>query len=53
LRTAPSPRPRAASLQGDVRGAIEQYHSALALRPDDPFTSEMLSTALQEAALAD
>ncbi|KAJ1632657.1 hypothetical protein T492DRAFT_590913, partial [Pavlovales sp. CCMP2436] len=36
-------------LGGDVHAAIVHYHQALSLRPDDTFTSEMLSRALEEA----
>jgi len=36
-------------IRGDVEGAIEAYHQALGRKPDDPFASEMLSRALQEA----
>lgn len=36
-------------LQGDIDGAIEIYHQALSRKPDDPFSSEMLSRALEEA----
>ena len=34
---------------GDVDGAIDTYHKALSRKPDDPFTSEMLTRALSEA----
>ena len=34
---------------GDFDGAIEIYHQALSRQPDDPFSSEMLNRALQEA----
>eukprot|EP00392_Amoebophrya_sp_AT5.2_P006948 g6960.t1 len=37
-------------LQGDVHAAIEGYHKALALHPDDVFCQEMLNYAVQEAA---
>ncbi|KAG8464771.1 hypothetical protein KFE25_010139 [Diacronema lutheri] len=60
-QTALSVRPRAAStyaalafahhLAGDSHQAIVHYHQALSLRPDDTFTSEMLSRALEEALL--
>jgi len=33
---------------GDVSGAIELYHKALSMKPDDTFTVEMLNRALQE-----
>jgi tetratricopeptide (TPR) repeat protein len=36
-------------LKGDFDGAIEMYHQALSRQPDDPFSSEMLNRALQEA----
>lgn len=36
-------------LMGDFDGAIEMYHQALSRQPDDPFSSEMLNRALQEA----
>lgn len=36
-------------LVGDVEGAIEYYHQALSRKPDDPFSSEMLNRALEEA----
>lgn len=35
--------------QGKVMDAIEEYHKALALRPEDSFAAEMLSVALREA----
>lgn len=34
---------------GDIEGAIEYYHQALSRKPDDPFSSEMLNRALEEA----
>lgn len=34
---------------GDVDKAIDLYHQALSRKPDDPFSSEMLNRALQEA----
>ncbi len=36
-----------AQLAGDPRVAVEHYHASLALRPDDPFTTDMLRMALQ------
>lgn len=36
--------------QGDLEPAIEHYHKALGLRPEDTFTAEMLTAALREAA---
>jgi hypothetical protein len=36
-------------LGGDVDGAIDSYHEALSRKPEDPFTSEMLTRALSEA----
>jgi tetratricopeptide (TPR) repeat protein len=36
-------------LNGDVDGAIDSYHEALSRKPEDPFTSEMLTRALSEA----
>lgn len=36
-------------LVGDIEGAIELYHQALSRKPDDPFSSEMLNRALEEA----
>lgn len=36
-------------LSGDVDGAIDSYHEALSRKPEDPFTSEMLTRALAEA----
>ncbi len=36
-------------LAGDVDGAIDSYHEALSRKPEDPFTSEMLTRALAEA----
>jgi anaphase-promoting complex subunit 6 len=36
-------------LTGDVDSAIDLYHQALSRKPDDPFSSEMLNRALQEA----
>jgi hypothetical protein len=32
-----------------VDGAIDSYHEALSRKPEDPFTSEMLTRALSEA----
>ncbi|KAK9828405.1 hypothetical protein WJX81_004996 [Elliptochloris bilobata] len=40
-------------LQGDLEAAIEDYHKALGLRPEDTFTAEMLTEALKEAAEAE
>ena len=34
---------------GDLNDAIDFYHQALSCKPDDPFSSEMLNKALQEA----
>jgi len=36
-------------LNGDFDGAIDMYHQSLSRQPDDPFSSEMLNRALQEA----
>jgi len=36
-------------LSGDIDGAIESYHEALSRKPEDPFSSEMLTRALSEA----
>ena len=36
------------SLQGRLMEAIEEYHKALALRPEDAFAAEMLGVALRE-----
>ena len=36
-------------LSGNVDGAIVSYHDALSRKPEDPFTSEMLTRALAEA----
>ncbi|KAL7429965.1 hypothetical protein ACHAXM_002927 [Skeletonema potamos] len=36
-------------LGGDVDGAIDSYHEALSRKPEDPFSSEMLTRALSEA----
>lgn len=36
-------------LVGDLDTAIDLYHQALSCKPDDPFCSEMLNKALQEA----
>lgn len=35
-------------LMGSSGAAVEHYHKALALRPDDAFAAEMLGLALQE-----
>lgn len=35
-------------LMGDPAAAVEYYHKALSIRPDDAFASEMLGLALQE-----
>ena len=37
-------------LMGDIDGAIEAYHQALSLLPDDTFSNEMLNRALREDA---
>lgn len=34
---------------GDLDGAIDYYHQSLSRKPDDPFSSEMLNRALQDA----
>ncbi|KAL6071028.1 anaphase-promoting complex subunit Cut9 [Balamuthia mandrillaris] len=36
-------------LSSDLEAAIEHYHQALSIQPDDSFTTEMLSKALQDA----
>mmetsp|Transcript_34018 Transcript_34018/g.71558 ORF Transcript_34018/g.71558 Transcript_34018/m.71558 type:complete len:1178 (+) Transcript_34018:23-3556(+) len=36
-------------LSGNVDGAIDSYHEALSRKPEDAFTSEMLTRALAEA----
>ena len=41
------------TVQGDLEAAIEHYHKALGLRPEDTFTAEMLTAALKEAAQAE
>lgn len=38
-------------LKGDLQQAIEDYHKALGLRPEDTFTAEMLAIALQDEAV--
>ena len=38
-------------LQGDLDAAIAHYHQALGLKPDDPFSTDMLSRALTEHTL--
>ena len=40
-------------LQGHINTAIDHYHKALGLKPDDTFASEMLSRALQAALDSD
>lgn len=35
-------------LMGNSAAAVEHYHKALGLRPDDAFATEMLGLALQE-----
>eukprot|EP00967_Tisochrysis_lutea_P112864 scaffold178714_cov18-Tisochrysis_lutea.AAC.1 len=40
-------------LMGHLPEAIEAYHSALAIRPDDSFTVDMLNAALEEYSRAD
>jgi anaphase-promoting complex subunit 6 len=35
-------------LMGNAAAAVEYYHKALGLRPDDAFAAEMLSLALQD-----
>jgi tetratricopeptide (TPR) repeat protein len=35
-------------LTGDLDSAISYYHQALALKPEDPFSTEMLNNALQD-----
>jgi len=34
---------------GDIDGAIESYHQALSMKPDDTFSGEMLNRALHES----
>ena len=36
-------------LTGNIDGAIESYHRALSMKPDDTFSGEMLNRALHEA----
>ncbi len=38
-------------LLGNTAAAIEHYHKALGLRPDDSFTAEMLTQALQQECM--
>lgn len=37
-------------MQGASQEAIDNYHRALSWRPEDTFTAEMLTTAMQECA---
>ncbi|KAK9905515.1 hypothetical protein WJX75_001308 [Coccomyxa subellipsoidea] len=37
-------------LQGRMQEAIDNYHKALSLRPEDTFTAEMLTAAVEECA---
>lgn len=37
-------------LTGQMQQAVESFHSALAIRPDDALTGELLTQALQEFA---
>ena len=39
-------------LSGDIDSAIESYHQSLSRKPDDPFASEMLARAMEEAVTA-
>jgi anaphase-promoting complex subunit 6 len=39
-------------LSGAVDAAISLYHQALAVKPDDPFSSELLSRALRESMMS-
>lgn len=34
---------------GDIDAAIDYYHQSLSRKPDDPFASEMLNRALNDA----
>ena len=36
-----------------MQDAIENYHKALSLRPEDTFTAEMLTAAVEEFAVED
>lgn len=36
-------------LQGKLDEAIDYYHLSLSVRPEDPFTTEMLAAAMDEA----
>ena len=36
--------------QGRMQEAIDNYHKALSLRPEDTFTAEMLTAAVEECA---
>lgn len=38
-------------IQGSLEEAIENYHKALGLRPEDSFTADMLTAALQEECI--
>ncbi|KAK9847452.1 hypothetical protein WJX84_003493 [Apatococcus fuscideae] len=40
-------------LQGDLQVAIENYHKALGMRPDDSFTAEMLTCAMDDEVTRD
>ncbi|CAK4224264.1 unnamed protein product [Aphanomyces euteiches] len=35
-------------MQGNLKDAIQSYHTALSFDPEDPVASQMLDTALQE-----
>ncbi len=37
-------------LQDRIQDAIDNYHKALALKPEDSFVAEMLTLAMQDSA---
>ena len=42
-----------AAVQDRTQDAIDKYHKALALRPEDTFVAEMLTLAMQDSAKRD
>lgn len=40
-------------LQDRIQDAIDNYHKALALKPEDSFVAEMLTLAMQDSAKQD
>jgi len=53
LCIAPSLLSGVSAAQDQIQDAIDNYHKALALRPEDTLVAEMLTLAMQDSANTD